>query len=69
MQSVRKAILRGRWLLFPFNGGRASSLQGAVSFRHQWRSVAGSAAPKEVLHPDFEKEFRGREDHFPCLAR
>ena len=23
----------------------------------------------EVPHPDMQKEFRGREDNFPCLAR
>lgn len=45
-----------------------------VSSLPQRRGVAGPAIPapnpsKEVLHPDFVEEFKGRKDHFPCLTR
>ena len=77
MQSLRlvcEVAVQGQWLVLPFTrqGGSLKAALAPVSALPQQRGVTGSAAPaprKEVLHPDFVKEFKGRKDHFPCLSR
>lgn len=79
MQSLRRVCVvavQGQWLVLP-SARQGGSLKGAltsVSSLPQRRGVADPAAPapnpsKEVLHPDFVEEFKGRKDHFPCLTR
>lgn len=76
MQSLRKVAVQGQWLVLPSarQGGSSKGALAPVSSLPQQRGVAGPAIPapnpsKEVLHPDFVEEFKGRKDHFPCLTR